>query len=446
MRMRFFHQGILLPILERLRARPLPVILFTVFVDLIGYGIVLPIEPLLLADPSSKYYLIPQGLTVSDGYIILGLLIGTYSIAQFLATPIIGQASDQRGRKGLLLFSLAGIGFSYLMFVAGISLRSIPLLFVARIIMGVTGGDVAIVQAATADISKPEDRVKNFALVGAAFGLGFVIGPVLGGILSDSTLIGWFDATTPFWFAAGLSTANIVSVYILFPETLKTLKGGARIVLRRALLDIIHAFSIGELKILYASVLLFYAGFAFFATFASVFLINKFGFTQTGIGVFFALVGAWITISQVFVTGRLSRRLTEYQVLKFSLLSMGVLLLLFNIPTQGWELYVLVPFFSTLIGLAFANSVSIVSRSVGPDIQGEVLGINASVRSLGMGIPPLLSGFIAAGLTPETPIVVSGAVTLLAGIVFVVFYKPTPDQRSMKERKAMTNKPEVNVA
>ncbi len=299
-----------------MRARPLPVILFTVFVDLIGYGIVLPIEPLLLADPSSKYYLIPQGLTVNEGYIILGLLIGAYSIAQFITTPIIGQVSDHRGRKNLLLFSLAGIGVSYLMFVVGISLRSIPLLFVARIIMGATGGDVAIVQAATADISRPEDRVKNFALVGAAFGLGFVVGPVLGGILSDSTLVSWFDATTPFWFAAGLSVANIVSVLVLFPETLKTLKKDSRVIWRRALVDIVHAFSIGELKILYASALLFYAGFAFFATFASVFLINKFGFTQTGIGTFFAWVGAWITISQVLITGRLSRRFTEYQVLK----------------------------------------------------------------------------------------------------------------------------------
>ncbi len=421
-------------ILDRIRARPLPVILFTVFVDLIGYGIVLPIEPLLLADPSSKYYIIPPTLTVSEGYIILGLLIGAYSIAQFIATPIIGQVSDFRGRKKLLLFSLAGIGLSYLMFVLGISLRSIPLLFVARIIMGATGGDIAIVQAATADISKPEDRVKNFALVGAAFGLGFVIGPVLGGLLSDSSLVNWFDATTPFWFAAGLSLANLVSVILLFPETLKILRRGSHIVWRRAFTDIIHAFSMGELKIIYGSAFLFYSGFAFFATFASVFLINKFGFDQTGIGTFFALVGAWITISQVFITGRLSRYYTEYQVLRFSLLSMGVLLLIFNLPTLGWELYILVPFFSTLIGLSFANNVSIVSRSVGPEIQGEVLGINASIRSLGMGIPPLLSGFIAANLTPEAPVIVSGIVTLISGVFFVALYKPPPEQKKRQRR------------
>lgn len=409
----------------KIRLNPIAIIFATIFIDLLGFGILIPVVPLLLADPRSPYFILPPGVPLSTGFILLGLLMAIFPLGQFLATPILGQMSDKYGRKKILIISFIGTALSYLLFAYGIFAKHLPLLFASRFLDGITGGNISVAQAAIADISAPKERAKNFGIVGAAFGLGFIMGPYIGGKLSDPGLINWFHAATPFIFAAGLSALNITSIIFFFPETNKNVQRHISINWLQSFKNIGTALNMKILRPLYATNFLFQTGFTFFTTFFSIFLIDRFGFNQGNIGDFFSYIGLWIVFTQAFIVRRLNQNLKEYKIMRFGLLGTALLMMLFFLPRVSWQLLLIVPLFSIFSGLVQVHSTGLISRLVGADIQGEVLGINASVQALGQSIPALISGFIAASLTPETPVIIASLTIFAAWIFFTIFYRPT---------------------
>lgn len=408
--------------MTKLFRHPLAVVFFTVFVDLIGFGIIIPIIPQLLANPRSEFFLLPHGMSIRDGYILLGFLTGIFPLAQFFATPILGQLSDKFGRKPLLAFSLIGTLISRLIFVYGIYSKNLPLLFFSRAFDGITGGNISVAQAAIADITDPEHRAKNFGLLGAAFGLGFIIGPYIGGKLSDPSIVSWFSVTTPFWFASILCALNIISVFLFLPETHLQKNVSLVIAWGKSFTNIIHAYTYKGLRTIFTTTFLFQAGFTFFTTFFAVFLINKFHFTQGNIGDFFSYVGLWVAFTQAVITRKVASKFTEARIIGISMLCMGVTIFLYFLPTVWWQLLLITPFFAMFNGLSQANLTALVSRSTDRNLQGEILGIFSSVQALGQAIPPILSGYIAAKLAPSSPIVIAAVVTLFAGLIFNIFY------------------------
>lgn len=401
---------------------PIPVIFFTLLLNALGFGILIPIIPLLLADPRSQYFMLPHSLTLGQGYIIFGFLVAIYPLMQFLATPILGQLSDKFGRKKILGLSLAGTFIAYILFAIGILIKNIPLLFISRAFDGITGGNISVAQAAVADITTPQNRSRTFGLVGAAFGIGFIIGPFLGGILSESKLVSWFNAATPFWFAALLAFADVILIVICLAETFK-LKKDKKIIWGQSVKNIIRAFGIRELRTLFTTVFLFQSGFTFFTTFFSVFLITKFEFTQSNTGNFFAYLGIWLVFTQGFLTRIISNKFSEYKVLRITLISTGVFILAYLLPNVWWGLLIVTPFFAFFNGLSQANITGLISNSVGPEIQGEILGINASVAAMAQAVPAMLTGFIAASITPSSPSIVAAGVIILGGIIFIAAYR-----------------------
>lgn len=408
--------------------RPLPVIFLTIFVDLLGFGILIPVIPQLLANPNSEYFMLPNGVSINQGYILLGFLTASFSIAQFIATPILGQLSDRYGRRRILAISLFGTCLSYIIFAIGIITLNIPLLFLARIFDGITGGNISVAQAAIADVTTPANRAKNFGMIGAAFGLGFVVGPYIGGKLSDPAIVSWFSATTPFFFAAILSAVNVASILLFFPETLKEKRHDLKIKWSTSIFNIYHAATHKQLREIFATMFLFNSGFTFFTTFFSVFLITRFNFTQGNIGDFFAYVGLWVAFSQVVVVRKLSAKFSEKTLIRFSLLGTGISIFLYFLPHVWWQLLLITPLMAISNGVTMANVTALISKSVGPKVQGEVLGINSSVAALAMSIPPILSGYIAADLGPNTSIHIAGFVIILSAIVFWLFYRPQTAQ------------------
>ncbi len=394
------------------------IIFFTIFIDLLGYGILIPVIPELFVNQHSPFYVLTQGADPKIGLIILGLLLAVFPLGQFFATPILGQLSDRYGRKKILIISILGTAVSYFLFAIGIITKNIPLLFFSRFFDGLTGGNIAVAQAAITDITLPENRAKNFGMIGAAFGLGFIFGPFLGGKLSDPGVVSWFNPSTPFYFAGILALLNVFFILIFLPETHTNIQV-VKIAFNRSVKNIIKAFSLPKIKKLYISSFLFNAGFAFFTTFFSVFLILKFNFTQGQIGNFFAYVGLWSVITQALVTRALAKKFTGEQILTVAMLGSAVMLLAYFLPRNNFELYLIPPLFSFCTGLIMANLPALISARADKDIQGEVLGINASVSALAQSIPAILSGFIAALVHPTTPLLVASFFVFAAWVIFL---------------------------
>lgn len=418
---------------ERLSGKALPIVILTIFLDVLGIGILIPIIPNLLANPHSAYYLLPAGWDFKGGLILLGWLIAIYPLMQFLATPILGQLSDRFGRKPVLGFSIFGTAVGYVLFAIGIITRNLPLLFFSRALDGITGGNLSVAQAVIADVTPPKDRTKRFALIGAAFGTGFVLGPYIGAKLGSPNLSvfglfhtpHWFNPATPFWFTAILSFINFCLIVFLLPETHEHMRN-VKIKFTQSIHNIVTAASYPGLRVIFPSVFLFWGGFAFFQTFFQVVLIDKFHFSQSNIGDFFAFIGIWIALTQAVITPLLAKRFKPWQILRVSFIASGFTLFGYLLAHNTSQLLLVTPVFAIFLGNSIANSVALVSISADKYIQGEVLGINASVQALAQTIPAALSGYIAASLNISAPVLIGGFAVIAGGLIFNAIYRPAP--------------------
>lgn len=400
----------------------MPVILMAIFLDLVGYGILVPVVPQLFANPDSAYYVLSAATPITVGYIFLGFLIATYPMVQFFSAPILGQYSDRHGRKPILIIALVGTAISFLILSIGIVSKSIFLLFAARALDGICGGCISVAQAAIADLTKPSQRARHFGLIGAAYGTGFIIGPVIGGVLSDPGLVSWFSVTTPFIFAALLSLTNAFLVFRYVTETNQSLATKA-IAWYKGVHDIIRAYGMKRLRAVFATNFFFNAGVTFVATFFSVYLIDRFHMSQLGIGYYIGYAGLWIVIAQAVLVPLLSRFYDEVGMLRWSLILGSLGIFSFYLPYTIPGLLLAGAFFALTNGITMTLIPSLASRRAPQHIQGEILGINTSVQAFAHITPPILSGFIAATITPEAPVYIAGAAVGAAWLVFVIFIR-----------------------
>ena len=399
--------------------RALATLFFTIFLDMVGVGILIPVMPAIFADPASPHYLLPAGVSPRVGYMLLGLTFALYSFGQFVGSPIIGQLSDKFGRKKLLIFSVLGTVLGHSLFALAVTWKSIPLLLLTRLFTGMTTGNIIVAQASIADITTPERRAANFGLLSAAFGLGFVVGPFIGGRLADPGFVSWFTAATPFWFAALLSAVNFFFIVGMLKETHTALRREQGINWGKPLANIMHALHLKALRPLFLTGFLYNMGFTFYMTFMSVFLFFRFGWNEASLGNYFAYIGLWIIFTQGVVTRYMNKRWSEHQILQQTIIIAGLCILAFLLAQKASWLYMIVPFFSMALGLTGANLTALISRSALPSVQGEVLGINGSVNALAMALPPFLAGTIAAKFDPQAPLIVASALIILSGVYFI---------------------------
>jgi len=411
----------------RLEKKALPVVIATIFIDVLGVSILIPVLPQLIFTIFE-----PAGYSYKGSLIMLGWLTAIYPLMQFLSTPILGQLSDRYGRKKILSLSLFGTALGYALFAIGIITKNIPLLFASRALDGITGGNLSVARAVIADVSTKENRTKNFGLIGAAFGIGFVMGPYIGARLASPGVSffglfdtpSWFNSATPFWFAAILALLNAISVLIILPETHKHINSKLKVAWAKSLDNIKKATLHPALRVIFGTEFMFWAGFSFFTTFFQILLIQKLGFEVNNIGDYFAYIGICIAVSQVTLTPFLAKRYKNYQILRISILANGVALFLLLFPQNTAQLLLVTPFFAMFNGLTMANVSALVSSSADRKVQGEVLGIEASVQALAQSIPAIIAGYVAT-LGINVPVIVGGVIVLLAGVFFIVFYKPT---------------------
>lgn len=362
-----------------MKRSPLVVIFTTVFIDLVGFGIVIPVLP---------FY--AEGTQFNATPRTVGLLIASYSVMQLIFSPILGRLSDKYGRRPVLLISIigTGIGFLFLGFA-----KTLWMLFVGRILDGITGGNISTAQAYIADITTKENRAKGMGLIGAAFGLGFVFGPAIGGILSR------WGVEVPFIFAAALCFANAVLLYFTLPETV-TPDHPARVSAARGrgLVQLIESLKDPRLGFVLIIYFLFIVAFSIMTTTFSLYTMFRFGYDAQHTGYLFTYVGVLAVIVQGGLIGRLVKRFGE-----LSLVIVGALLFagsLFAVPFVG-------PQAGGLLGLliggglfSIGNSLSapsltgLASKSAGPADQGSILGVAQSIASLARAVGPVLTAVL----------------------------------------------------
>jgi DHA1 family tetracycline resistance protein-like MFS transporter len=417
----------------KLEKKALPAALFTVFLDAIGVAILIPVYAALVLP--GKFQIIPAGWTIRDGYVMVGWLTGIYSICTFLAAPILGQLSDKYGRKPILAISLFGTSIGYALFAIGVLTKNIPLLFASRALDGITGGNIAVARAVISDVSAPEHRTRNFGLIGAMFGMGFVLGPYLGGRLSSAgipfinafgvhalTTPHWFSPALPFWFATLLAFINTLLVLFSLPETLKE-KIHVKLRWTQSFRNIKAGLSMPRVKTLLPVNFLFYAGFTFFTTFFGFSMIKRIpGFTPANVADYFSLIGIWIAVFQALLIPALAKKFKNYQVLRVSMFGVAAVLpvvLWAHTTTQAILVSPLIPLF---VALTMANSIALLSSVADPRLQGEVMGVNSSFEALAQGIPAVMSGYIAS-IAVGLPTLVGSSLICLGGFLFLYSFK-----------------------
>jgi MFS transporter, DHA1 family, tetracycline resistance protein len=366
-----------------MKRSPLLVIFITVFIDLIGFGIVIPVLP---------FYV--EGTKFNASPSTVGLLFASYSIMQLVFTPILGRLSDRYGRRPILLISLIGTGIGFL--ILGFA-TTLWMLFAGRIIDGISGGNISTAQAYIADITTPENRAKGMGLIGAAFGLGFIFGPAIGGILSR------WGMHVPFLFAAGLAFANALLLYFTLPETVTPDHPARASAASGRWKQLAQALNQSRLAFILLIYFLFVTAFSIMTTTFGLFTMYRFGYDAHDTGWLFVFVGVIGAVIQGGLIGKLVKAFGE-----LPLVVVGALLFagsLFAIPFTGPQTGLLT---LLLVGATFSigNSLSmpaltgLASKSAGRGEQGGVLGVTQSVASLSRTIGPLIASYLIYSAIP----------------------------------------------
>lgn len=382
-------------------------IFITVLVDVIGLGIIIPIVPKLIEN------LTGHGISEASKY--GGWLLFSYAIMQFVFSPILGGLSDRFGRRPILLLSLFGLGLDYIFHAFA---PSIAWLFVGRIIAGIMGASFSTATAYIADISTPEKRAQNFGLIGAAFGLGFIIGPVIGGISSK------WGTNVPFLIAAGLTLLNVIYGYFVLPESLSKDH-------RRAF-EWKRANPISSLRnlkkypvvsgLVVSLVLTFIASHAVQSNW-SFYTIYKFNWTAEIVGYSLAVVGVLVAFVQGFLIRKIIPRLGQTKSIYLGMSFSAIGLLLFGLATESWMMFVfLIPY--CLGGIAGPSIQGVISSQVPANEQGELQGALTSLMSLcGVFGPLLMTNLFAFATVKNGPIYLPGAPFFLAScLTLISFY------------------------
>jgi MFS transporter, DHA1 family, tetracycline resistance protein len=368
-----------------MKRSPLLVIFTTVFIDLVGFGIVIPVLP---------YY--AEGGSFGATPRQIGFLFASYSVLQFVFAPVLGRLSDKHGRRPVLLVSLLGTALGFL--ILGFA-TTLWMLFVGRIIDGISGGNISTAQAYIADVTTKENRAKGMGLIGAAFGLGFVFGPAIGGVLSR------WGIYVPFLFAGGLALANAVLLYFTLPETI-TKDHPARVsaAAGRGWAQLLASLKNPRLGFILTIYFLGIVAFSMMTATFSLFMMFRLGYDAFHNGWIFAFVGVISAAVQGGMIGKLVKKFGEPALVIAGalLFSVSLVVIPFVTPATGLTVFLMLGA-ATAIGQALSapSLSSLASKSASAGEQGSVLGVMQSVASLARAVGPLLAAVLISSAVAQ---------------------------------------------
>ncbi len=384
------------------------VIFLTVLIDLIGFGVVIPLLP---------FYALNYGASSSQ----VGFLVSSFSLMQFIFNPIWGRISDRVGRRPVILLSVFGSFLSYLIFAFA---KSLEILFLSRMLAGLMGANIATAQAYIADITPPEERAKGMGIVGAGFGIGFIVGPLIGGVLSK------FGYNVPILFASGLSLLNFLLAFKFLPESQKhpqaVNKSGYGASVLKIVSDKLLVFLYFTFFVITFGISLNYVVFPLFTK-------DTFSFDASHNGLLFGYIGAIGVFTQGFLVGKIARRFEGERILIFGTLLMGSGLLGMVFSSRFYEFFISVSFFTFGSGVTTPTVLSLISKRAKSEFQGLTLGLGQSLSSLARVLGPSTGGFLYGNLGHRAPFIL-GALTM--GLSFLLALSVYNRVNSKSENKA----------
>ena len=376
--------------------RPLDVIFTAIALDAIGIGLIFPILPRLLEEVTHSEHIAPY----------VGVMAALYALMQFIFAPILGALSDNLGRRPVLLISLAGAAINYVIMAFAPQLW---MLVLGRAIAGLTSANMSVATAYITDISPEETRARRFGLSGAMFGIGFIIGPVLGGWLGD------YGLRLPFLVAAALNAGNCLLALFVLPESRIPTCGAIDLAAFNPLGPLTRAFAVkGLLPIVLAVFILSAAGESY-GTCWALWGFDAFGWNGLWIGLSLGTFGVCQTLVQAFLPGPAVKRLGERGALVTGLAAGAIALVVMAFARAGWMVFAIMPVFA-LTGMGTPALLTLATGKVGPERQGELQGVLASIVSLASIIAPL--GFSTLYFAVETPW--PGAIWLSVVILYAI--------------------------
>ncbi len=378
-------------------------IFITVLVDVIGVGIIIPVIPELLTSLTGK--------NLNEAAGIGGLLMSTAALMQFFFAPVMGELSDRFGRRPVLLLALFGLGLDYLLHAYA---PTIAWLFLGRILAGVFGSSFTVATAYIADVSTPEKKAKNFGLVGAAFGLGFIIGPVIGGVFAQ------WGVQVPFLIAAGLTLANFIFGLFILPESLPV--EDRRPVNFKKMIPGVSLFKLGSYKAFGGLLLAFFLAQLAGQTLPSIwsfFTIEMYSWTAAEVGYSLAAVGILVAIVQGLLIGKVVSRFGNKRVIMGGFILWTLGMLLYAVSFQSWILYAsLIPY--CLGGVATPTLQGLISNKIPANEQGNLQGTLTSMASVTFIVGPFISTTIFAAFADSTKGIYFPGAPFVMGAMFLV--------------------------
>lgn len=372
-----------------LRAAPL---FLVIAIDSMGLGILFPILSAMLISHHSHF--LSGNVSDFSRELIYGVTIGIYMIAWFFGSAMLGDLSDILGRKKSLMICLIGAALGYFISAIAIGFHSILFLIVGRVLAGFTAGSQPIAQAAIVDVSAPENRARNIGYILLAVSLGFVLGPIMGGILSNHHLVSWFGFATPLYFAGILSLLNCIVLYFLFQETFTRTKK-IKIRLHYAVQIFIEAFKSKSIRLLSLVLLVETAGWSEYFTFVSQFLLRKFHYTVSEVSFFIAVLAIGFSIGFGLLVNPCAKRFQLKNAVIANLCISALLCLITAMTTSSLVIWIGALLIGMSVALLYSMLITIFSNQVGAEEQGWVMGITNSVSALSFGVTSLVSGFVA---------------------------------------------------
>ena len=379
-------------------------ILITVFIDTVGLGIIIPVMPDLILE------LTGEGL--SSAAIYAGWLLFIYALMQFFCAPLLGNLSDRFGRRPILLMSLFAFGVDYI--IMGMA-PTLLWLYLGRVLAGIAGATGTTANAYVADLSSKDEKAQNFGLIGAAWGLGFIVGPVIGGLLGE------FGSRVPFFAAAGLAFLNMAYGYLILPESLP--KEARRSFSLKRANPVGAVFQMRLYPVVFGLIgvmLLLQIAHDANPAVWTYYTIEKFNWSTKEIGYSLGFVGAMIALVQGGLIRVVLPKFGEFRTVYFGLTLMAIGFVGFSFSDVGWLMYVFILPFS-MAGLAFPAMRSIMSNRVPENVQGELQGALTSMVSLTAIVSPIImTNLFGYFSRQDTLIYFPGAPFLVAGLLVIV--------------------------